>query len=79
MHGRKGFQSAAKFGSTVTAMLLFPLLAEAHPGPGPHELVDGTVHLLTSPDHLAELVAFAACGVVVAVITAVVLIRRRRG
>jgi hydrogenase/urease accessory protein HupE len=79
MDARKGFQVVAKLGTSAIALFQISLVADAHPGPGPHDPVDGTVHLLTSPDHLAELFAFGVCGAVVALIAAVVLVRRRRG
>jgi hydrogenase/urease accessory protein HupE len=79
MFGRKGLPFAAPLSSTVMAVLLFPRFADAHPGPGPHGLVDATMHLLTSPDHLSELIGFGTCCAVIAVVAAVVLVRRRRG
>jgi len=78
MHGHYLIRFATRLASRLAAMLLFPLLAEAHPGPGPHGLVDGTTHLLTSPDHLVELLAFGIGGSAIAAIAAVILIRRRR-
>jgi hypothetical protein len=79
MNVQRSLQSAATLAAMVASALLFPGLGHAHPGPGPHDPVDATVHLLTSPDHLTELVAFGVCGVAIAIIAAVVLVRRRRG
>lgn len=79
MHGRYLVQYALRLASSIAGLLMFPLLVVAHPEGGEaHRGTAGIVHFITSPDHLAQLLAAGIFIAVAATIAAAVLIRRRR-